>query len=128
MAIEIPGFKVGTLATNTTTFSGKQYHAITQSSSASIIATPSDGAAMVGIMQNAPTVSGESAEIVSEGISKAIFNTALAVGANYIVGTSGRLHSTGGAAAGAVIYGPVIVAAASSGTGSVLLKSVGITT
>jgi hypothetical protein len=128
MAIEIPGFKLGTLATNTTTFATKQYHAVTQSSSAGIIATPSDGANMVGIMQNQPTISGEEVEIVTEGVSKAVFHNSLSVGDNYIIGTSGRLDSTSNAAAGAAIYGPVIIAAASSGTGSVLLKSVGITT
>ena len=128
MAYEIPGFKLGTLATNTTTFATKQYTAVTQSSSAGIIVTPSDGANMVGIMQNQPTVSGESVEIITEGVSKAKFNDALAVGVNYIVGSGGKLHSTGGAAAGAAVYGPVIVAAASSAIGSVLLKSVGITT
>ena len=128
MAIEIPGFKLGTLATNTTTFATKQYTAVTQSSSAGIIVTPSDGAPMAGIMQNQPTISGEEVEIVTEGVSKGHFNDALAVGVDYIVGTGGRLHSTGGATTGATIYGPVIIAAASSGIGSVLIKTVGIAT
>jgi hypothetical protein len=130
MAYEIPGFKVGTLATNTTTFATKQYTCVTQSSSAGIIRTPSDGAAMIGVMQNQPTISGEEVEITSEGITKVKFlSTGFSLNSNYVVGTSGRIDTTGNAGAGYVIYGPVLeLATTAGGIGTVLLKTVGVTT
>ena len=82
---------------------------------------------MVGILQSAPTIAGESVDIMVDGISKAVFNVSMSAGANFMVGASGKIHSTGAAATGNIIYGPVIDGVSSSGEiGSVLLKTVGI--
>ncbi len=130
MAYQIPGFMLGTLKAPSTAFSGKQYHAVTANSCEGFIATPSDSAAMIGIMQDAPTVTGEAVNIMVDGVSKAAFNASIAAGSNFIVGTDGKIHSTGSAAAGGVIYGPVLVnpGTTAGDIGTVVLKSVGVTT
>jgi len=128
MAYEVPGFMLGTLKVASTAFSAKQFHCMVASSSDGIAVSPSDGASMTGIMQNAPTVAGEGINLMVDGVSKARYDTALTAGDNWIVGASGRPASTAGAAAGAAVYGPVLLTGASSSIGTVSLKSVGITT
>lgn len=128
MAYEQPGFKLGTLRVPSTAYSLKQYHTMVASSSDGIAISPSDSAAITGIMQGGPTVANEAIELTVDGVSKAVYGTALTAGDNWISGTSGRVASTAGAAAGAAIYGPVLLTGASSAIGSVMIKSVGITT
>lgn len=129
MAYEIPGFQLGTLRVASTAFSLKQYHFMVASSSDGIVVTPSDSApSMTGIMQNAPTVAGESVNLMTNGVSKARYDTALTAGDNYIIGASGRAASTAGAAAGALIMGKVLLTGASSSIGSVQVERLGITT
>ena len=130
MAYEIHGFKLGTLKAPSTAFSVKQYHCVTANSCEGFIATPSDSAPMIGVMQGAPTVTGESVEIVATGVTKVAFNASIAAGSNFIVGTSGRIHSTGSAAAGGTIYGPVLVnpGTTAGDIGTVVLNVIGKTT
>lgn len=130
MAYEVPGFMLGTLKAPTTAFSTFQYTAVTANSSEGFITTPSDSAGMIGILQDAPTVAGEAVNIMVSGASKAKFNASIAPGSNFIVGTSGRIHSTGSAAAGARLYGPVLVnpGTTSGEIGTVMLNPLGIST
>jgi hypothetical protein len=129
MAYEVPGFKLGTLEAPSTAFSVAQYRAVTASSSHPYIKYPSSNGAMLGFCQNAPSVAGESVEIMVDGVSKARAEQALGAGDNYIIGTNGMIASTSAAAAEAVIYGPVLVAAGgSSQIATVSLRTVGMTT
>ena len=129
MSYEVPGFMLGTLKAPTTAFSTFQYHAVTANSSEGFITTPSDSGGMIGLMQDAPTVTGEAVNIMVTGASKARFNASIAPGSNYIVGTDGRIHSTGSASVGGSVYGPVLVnPGASSGIGTVVLNLVKTTT
>ena len=129
MAFEVPGHLLGTLRVASTAFSTKQYHFMVASSSEGIAITPSDSApSMTGIMQTAPTVAGEAVTLMTDGVSKCRYDTALAVGDNYIIGASGRAASTAGAAAGALIMGKVLLTGASSAIGTVQVERLGITT
>ena len=128
MAFEVPDFNLPTLTAASTAYSLKQYHCMVASSSDNIAVTPSDSASMTGIMQNAPTNTGEEINLAVSGVSKAVYGTALTAGDNFIVGTSGRVASTAGAGAGAFIYGQVLVTGASSAIGSVLVNPLGIST
>lgn len=127
MAYEIPGLKIGTLHAPTTAWGDKQYYAVTASSSEGYIATPTVRKSMLGILQNAPSISGESCEIMSAGcgVSKARNSAALDEGVAYSIAATG-LITTASTVAGSVNYGPVLIGAASSGTCTVSLAPVGL--
>ena len=126
MAYEVPGFMLGTLKAPTTAFSTFQYTAVTANSSEGFITTPSDSAGMIGVLQDAPTVAGEAVNIMVDGATKVKFNASIAPGSNYIVGTNGKIHSTGSAAGGGSVYGPVLTnpGTTTGEIGTVLLKFV----
>ena len=130
MAVQAPGLSIGFLKVPSTAFSTKQYHAVTAQSCEGFISTPSDSAAMLGVMQDAPTVAGEAVNIMYMGASKMAFNASIAPGSNWIVGTDGKAHSTGGAATNVNIYGPVLInpGTTEGDIGTVMLTPRGITT
>jgi len=130
MAVEVPGLVLGILKVPSTAFSGKQYTCVTAQSCEGFITTPSDSGAILGVMQDAPTVTGEAVNIMYAGATKVAFNASIAAGANFIVGTSGRIHSTGSAGTGAAVYGPVLInpGTTAGDIGTVMLNSVGPTT
>ena len=129
MAIQQPGFSIGFLKIPSTAFSTKQHTVVVAQSCQGFVAAPSCSASMLGVMQDAPTVAGEAVNVMTEGVTKVKFQVSIAAGLNYIVGTSGMIASTGSAAAGASVYGPVLFNPGTTGAiGSVLLKSVGVTT
>ncbi len=120
----------------TTTYSGYQYHGVMASSSEGyfkIGTTASTAGAheWVGILQDSPTVAGETCRIGISGVSKIVVGTAsLASGKRFLSGPTGVAISTASAVAYDIIYGPVITdaAASTSSVASVLMKKVGITT
>jgi len=130
MAVEAPGLSIGFLKVPSTAFSTKQYTAVTAQSCEGFITTPSDSGAILGVMQDAPTVTGEAVNIMYAGASKMQFNASIAAGANWIVGTDGKAHSTGSAATGSAVYGPVLEnpGTTAGDIGTVMLNSVGPTT
>lgn len=121
-----------TLKTPSTAYSTYQYRGVMASSSEGFFKIGSSGAntVMLGILQDAPTVTGESCSIAISGISKAVTgSTALKPGDRYVYGTNGVLSSSSEAVAKSVLYGPVIQGgAAANGIISVLVSRVGITT
>lgn len=121
-----------TLRTPSTAYSTYQYRGVMASSSENYfkIGTTGANSVMIGILQDAPTVSGESCNIAISGISKAVAgSTALKPGDRYVYGTNGVIASSSEAVAKAVLYGPVITGNASTGNYiSVMINRVGITT
>ena len=115
MAYEIPTSYL-TLNAPSTAFSAKQYYAVVASSSEGIFAAATTAAnvSIIGILQSAPSVTGEPCQIVTAGVTKIKASEALTVGARFAVGSSGTAASTNDIAARTGIWGTVLETAASS--------------
>lgn len=87
MAIEQPGFKIGTLvaAASSTAY---QYHGVYVDSSGKW-ALAQAGQRHVGVLQNAPAAN-EAAEVVTFGVTKAVAGGIIAAGAAVSVDASGH--------------------------------------
>jgi len=86
----------------------------------------------VGVLQDAPTVSGEACAIATfnGGISKIVCgSTKLSASKNFIMGVLGKAQSTASAVAQDYIYGPWLAAAGSTDSvGQGCMNILGITT
>ena len=115
-----------------TVFSTYQYRMVVHSSSDGIFAVGSTATAKVaiGVLQDAPTVTGEAAQIAINGsVTKIQYGAAMDAGDNFAMGALGRAVTTAGATAGDFIYGPVLTTVATSDTiGTVMFNVVGKTT
>ncbi len=118
-----------------TALSARQYHLVKAGTTAGtfVIGTTIAAGALntcIGVLQDAPTVSGEACNIAFSGISKIICgSTKLSPGKFFICGTSGRAASTASATARDTIYGPWLAPAAAAGSiGYGFADRVGITT
>ncbi len=126
-----------TLRTPSTAFSASQYYVVMASSSEGYFRLPttnSTGAkrAIAGVLQDAPTISGEACQIATYGsITKVIVGSSqLKAGDSYRVTSAGivRLASSG-ASQREILYGPYLSAAQSTGSyGVAMINVVGITT
>lgn len=122
MAYEIPCFKLGTEVA-ASDLSSYQFYALKVTASG--VALAGAGEAIVGILQNKP-ISGEAAEIVVSGVSKAVSGAAFSKGALLEVDANGKLI-----AASSTIGYKLVGIALEAATGanqvvSVLLKDLGI--
>lgn len=107
-----------TLEAPSTAFSTRQYHMVIQSSSENVFAVGSTVAnkTAVGVLQGAPTVSGEAVSIAIAGsVTKMrIGSTTLAPGKNFKMGPLGVAVTTANATAGDIVYGPWMSPAATT--------------
>ena len=123
-----------TLEAPSTAFSASQYRMVQQSSSEGIFVAGSTAAVdqvNIGVLQDAPTFTGEPCEIATFGsVTKLEFATTMVAGVNFISGALGRGQDTGAATTGQVIYGPILSTVSTTlGTiGTVMFNVVGITT
>jgi hypothetical protein len=82
----------------------------------------------IGILQNNP-VTGDAGEIWIPGcISKIACRSALNPGSNFWIANNGLAYSTAAIPLKASMYGPVLIASASSGIATVSFSAVGMTT
>lgn len=126
-----------TLKAPSTAFSAKQYYAVSPSTDAGEFRLPttnSTGAKkpIIGVLQDAPTVSGEACSIATYGsITKIVRgSTQLKAGDAYRITSAGiaRLASSG-ATQREILYGPWLSAAGSTAAiGTAMLNVIGITT
>ena len=126
MAFEIPGNSI-TLKAPSTAFSLSQYRFVTMSSSEGFFVAGSSvpTTAPVGILQNAPTVTGEPCQVMVNGVSKFKTNATIAAGAHVVSGANGIAVSTASIASEQRVFGPVLTATAgSSNLGTVVLERV----
>ena len=128
MSYEIKGFTLGTLRAPTTFWGNRQYYGVNASSSEGFIkiavGNASSSGSPIGILQNAPSVADEAAEIMVMGVSKAFCLTAVSAGANFIFSTSGAIASSTAAGALTTSWGPVLESASSGEYATVLLRPV----
>jgi len=132
MAWEQPGFKITSLEAPTTYWGNRQYYGVSVSSSSPFIKIAvnnvSSSESPIGILQNAPTLVGEEAEVMVDGVSKAFCVGAVLTGKNFIFSTSGAITAASNGGAYDTHWGPVLVGASSGGIASVLIRPIGITT
>lgn len=120
-----------------TAFSLSQYRLVVASSSEGYFAAGSTKSAgtiqpVLGVLYDAPTVTGEASKIAGIGSIAKIKSdsTALTPGSFFVMGGSGFASSTSNAVAQDLVFGPVLGAAVSSSSGvqTVMLNIVGLTT
>lgn len=126
MAYDIQGESI-TLKAPSTAFSTYQYRFVVASSSEGFFKAGSSVAQNypTGILQDAPTVTGQPCRIQVTGVSKYRSSTAGTInpGAHVISGLLGGVISTGAVGNDALVYGPTLTATAgSSHIGTVVLN------
>lgn len=92
--------------------SAKQYHALRVTAAFTVDATNSAGMACVGVLQNKPSASGQAAEVMQSGITKAVAGAAVSAGAEVMAGADGRIITA--ATAGSNVIGIALEAAANA--------------
>ena len=109
MAYEIPGQMITLPAS--ADLSAKQFTFVTVNASGQV-ASPADGASVIGVLQNKPTAAGQGASVMINGVSKVkAAGSTLAAGDLCATSTSGRATTVG---AGEYSIGRII--AGSSGS------------
>jgi len=111
MAYEQQGFKIGTEVA-AADLSSNQYYCVELSSTGWVLT--GDGEAVDGVLQDKPE-SGQSAEVMIDGVSKCVSAAAIAKGANVSSAASGKVETS---ATGNYILGRALEA--SGGDGEVI--------
>ena len=128
MAYDIKNLSFSLIASSS--MQNRQYQGVRASTAADYFAIGATTAAItpVGILQNNP-LTGEAGEIWIPGcISKIACRSALNPGSNFWIANNGLAYSTAAIPAKTSMYGPVLVASASSGIATVAFSAVGMTT
>lgn len=110
MAIEHRGVMLpGLVSGNNLT--AKQYHAVRVTAAFTVQDTNAAGMACLGVLQNKPNT-GEVAEVMQSGITKAVAGAAITVGAEVMAGADGRIITA--ATAGSNVIGIALETAANA--------------
>lgn len=111
MATQTPGFRVGTVDAGAD-LTAKQFHCVKLNGSGKFVSGSASGEKIVGILQNKPD-SGEVADVMINGVSKAVAGAAIAAGAQIMANASGRVITA--ATTGSTIIGWALDAASADG-------------
>lgn len=111
MSWEQPGLKIGSL-TASADLSGKQYCFAVLSGAGTVNAAAASNVQCVGVIQNKP-ISGSTAEIVVNGVSKVAAGAALSVNAEVMADATGRAVTA--ATTGNRVQGIALEAATAAG-------------
>jgi len=107
MAVQTPGINIG-ICTAAADLSAQQFRAMRVTGDFQVNVANAAGQAVIGILQNKPT-SGQSADVMMAGVSKAIAGAAIAAGAEVMAGADGRIITA--ATAGSNVIGIALNAA-----------------
>jgi hypothetical protein len=112
MAVQTPGINIGicTAAADLSAASN-QFRAVRVTAAFAVNLTNAAGQATIGILQNKPA-SGQPADIVMVGVSKAVAGAAITVGSEVMAGADGRIITA--ATAGSNVIGVALEAAANA--------------
>lgn len=112
MSFQVPGFKHG-VCTAAADLSAKQYCFVKVTGALQVNAASVLGEHVLGVLQNKPT-SGQSAEVMVDGITKVVAGAAIAAGARVMTDTNGNAITLG-AVSGQKALGWALEAAAGAG-------------
>ena len=107
MAVQTPGINIG-ICTAAADLSSSQFRAMRVTGDFAVNVANAAGQAVIGILQNKPT-SGQPADVMMSGVSKAIAGAAIAAGAEVMAGADGRIITA--ATAGSNVIGIALNAA-----------------